>query len=172
MSVFTMNPNQFSQSNLPGSLDLQSNPNPEVFTFRLNPATLATGGIGGGQPLKLIDLGALDAGTGLPICDVTASILDTLIGVAVTSSKQAEIPPGQPVQVAGAGAVVWMLSSGAVSRDTPVYADPANPGSVASVAAHTAQVFGVTLDKATAAGQLIRVRIVTNGTKYSGVSSS
>ena len=173
MSISPMqNANQFGQQQIPGMLDARSNPDSNVLTCRFNPNSAITAGIPGGQPLKLVDLGAGDAGTGLPVVDVATGILDTIIGFSVTSPRFGLTPPGQPVQVATDGTVMWLMSSGALTRGQTVYADPANPGAVISTVAKTAYVAGFAMDKATAANQLIRVMILASGTKYSGVSSS
>lgn len=170
-----LNMNQFAQTNFTGQLDLQTNPNVNVFTARLNPSSSATvgsvAGVAAGTPVKLVDLGAGDQ-NGVPEVDVTTVLTDYLLGVVISSTKDGIVPPGNTLQVASVGAVVWMNSAGALSRGFAVIADYATPGNVMAVTGKTGTVFGVTLDKATGANQLIRIAVLSNGSKFGGTVSS
>lgn len=173
----TFNSNQFNQAHAIGDLDLQSNPNPQILTARLNPSSSNTvgsvAGVEAGQAVKLVDLSTSDvAGGQVPVVDVGAALTDALLGVVVNGTKQGIVPPGQTLQVAGQGAVIWMAADGALNRGVAVLFDTAKPGYVQATTAKTGKVLGVTLDKATAADQLIRVQLIVNGTAYTGSVSS
>ncbi len=168
-----LNMNQFAQTRFAGQLDLQSNPNPGVLTCRLNPSSLATyegsSGVPAGTPVKLIDLGTAD-NNGVPIVDIAAADSDIIIGVVVSSTKDGIFAPGQIIQVALQGAVMVMSAKTTMNRNQAVVADYSTPGQVI-VPATGYYIFGVTLDKAVSALDLVRVLITANGTKYSGVST-
>jgi hypothetical protein len=164
------NPNQFAQSALPGSLDLQSNPNPEVVTCRLNPSSTYTTGIPGAVPLKLVDLGGSDT-DGVPIVDVADALTDQSFGVSVLSTKVGLTLPGDTVQVAANGAIVRMVSTAAINRGLQVITNATVGGKVQTIVGKTGKVLGLTLDKATAADQVIRIKILCDGTTLRSVSS-
>lgn len=166
----TQNANQFNQAALPGSLDLQSNPNPEVITCRLNPSSSYTTGIPGAVPLKLVDLGGSDT-DGVPIVDVADALTDSTYGVSVISTKVGLTLPGDTIQVARNGAVVRMGAKAAINRGLQVITDASVGGLVQTIVGKTGKVLGLTLDKATAANQLIRVQILCDGTALRSVSS-
>lgn len=164
------NANQFNQSAMPGTLDYQSNPNPEIHSFRLNPSSSYTTGIPGGVPLKLVDLGSSDS-NGVPIVDVADALTDITIGVSVTSPKVGLTLPGEIIQCAGFGAVIRLGAKAAINRGLQVITDASVGGLVQTIVAKTGKVLGLTLDKATAANQLIRVQILCDGTSFRSVSS-
>ena len=164
------NANQFNMSAMPGSLDLQSNPNPEILTCRFNPASTYTGGIPGAVPLKLVDLGATDY-NGPPIVDVADALTDQTIGVSVLSTKVGMTLPGETIQVAGNGAIVRMQAKAAINRGLQVITDASVGGMVQTIVAKTGKVLGLTMDKATASNQIIRIKILCDGTTLRSVSS-
>jgi hypothetical protein len=165
----SQNANQFNQAALPGSLDLQSNPNPEVITCRLNPSSSYTTGIPGAVPLKLVDLGGSDT-DGVPIVDVADALTDPTYGVSVINTKGLTLP-GNQIQVARNGAIVRMGAKAAINRGLRVITDASVGGLVQTIVAKTGNVLGLTLDKATANNQLIRVQILCDGTSLRSVSS-
>jgi len=167
-SAVSLNVNQFKPTTLPGQLDLSLNPTPNVYTCRINPAS-ATTGVKAGQGLKLADLSTSDV-NGVPIVDVQAADTDVILGCRVFDVKNGLVTKGNVVQVAGEGAVVWLYGKTTMNRGTAVALDTAIPGGV--IALTTGKyVFGVLLDKVVTAGDLVRVKITANGTKYSGVST-
>jgi hypothetical protein len=164
------NPNQFNMSAMPGSLDLQSNPNPEIMTCRLNPGSTYTDGIPGAIPLKLVDLGSTDT-DGVPVVDVADALTDQTIGVSVLSTKIGLTLPGDTIQVACQGAIVRMQAKAAINRGLQVITDAAVGGMVQTIVGKTGKVLGLTMDKATASNQIIRIKILCDGTTLRSVSS-
>jgi len=169
----TQNANQFNQAALPGSLDLQSNPNPEVLTCRLNPAAISAypNGIPGAVPVKLADLGGADT-DGVPYVDVADALADTPFGVSISNTKQGYTKPGDVLQVAMVGAIIRMGAKAAINRGLTVVTDTSVGGLVQTSVGKTGKILALTMDKATASNQLIRVKIIANGTTFAGSVSS
>lgn len=151
----SLNMNQFSQNKIVGQIDLQTNPNPAIYSERIDPDS-AGADIVSGTGVKLVDGGANDPG-GVPLIDERALDTDAIEGVIVQSTQQGKFQPEDIVEVAGKGAVVIMEASAAVLRGASVALVLATPGQV--VTRTTETILGVSLDKATALGDLIRVRI-------------
>lgn len=151
--------NQFKPTAIPGQLDLVTNPNPFVFSVRYNPADTATNTLVPGEGVVLKDLGASDA-AGLPIVAKRTADTEACYGVKIFNTKQASSPVGAVVEVAGAGAIIYMTCSGAITRGSRVSLLVATPASVATLAAHYAE-FGIALDKG-ANGDVIRVQITAS----------
>ena len=171
MAAPTINQNQFKQQNLPGMLDLQSNPNPGTFIARFNASSSVTAGIQAGQPLKLVDLSTTDP-NGVPIVDVATADTDYIVGVAVFNTKLGKVLPGGTVVVAGLGSIIWMQVKAAANRGIAVAADSSVPGQVLALTTGK-YVFGQLLDKAAlgSGNDICRVRVTCTGLKYSGVST-
>lgn len=150
------NLNQFSQNAEVGELDLVANGNASVFTVKLNPA-YAGGGMVPGEGVKLVDLAGSDIDGINPIVGVRALDADAIFGVKVSNTKKNTADAGDIIQVAGAGAVMWMNAGAAIARGANVDLVLATPGNVVTAAGAT--VLGVCLDKATAADQLVRILI-------------
>ena len=169
MAETQLNSNQFKQTSVVGELDLTTNPNPSILNCRFNPSSSQTAGIIPGTGVKLVDLGSGDQ-NGVPEVDVLTADTQIAFGVTAINRKTATVPLGGIVGVAIQGAVIRMLSSAAINRGVPVSLVSATPGSVKALTSGN-YVAGLTLDKATGSGQLIRVLLTMNGTKYSGVST-
>lgn len=168
MALPQFNTNQFRQGVYPGQLDLSLNPTPNVFTCRINPGSSTAGVLAGGG-LKLSDLSTADV-NGVPIVDVQTADTDIILGCRVFDVKNGTVTKGNIVQVAGAGAVVWLQGKTTMNRGAGVALDTTIPGGV--IALTTGKyVFGILLDKVITAGDMVRVLITANGTKYSGVST-
>lgn len=154
-TVFNMN--QFSQSKAVGQLDLHVGRNPSVFSMRIDPDSSATtADLVPGAGVVLTDGGANDPG-GIPIVDERSTATSDIFGVILYNSKINEYEPGDAVEVAASGSVVTMEASAAIVRGASVALVLAAPGEV--VTRTTETILGVALDKATADGDLIRVRI-------------
>lgn len=156
----TQNMNQFKQTASVGMLDLQTNPNPAVMTVRHNSEATSTNTIVPGEGVKLVDLGADDPG-GVPFADKRAADSDGIKGVKILNPKQNAVPVGDVFEIAGQGAVIFMEASAAIARDALVALVIATAGQV--VTRTTEEVFGIAIDKAFAAGDLIRVEVTARG---------
>lgn len=145
--------NQFNQTNVIGSLDLVTNPNPGVFYCRYYHASDT---LQAGEGVILTDRGASDT-PGSPIVTQRAADANAIFGVNVFDPKDAEKSSGDRINVATSGAVIWMEASAAISRGASVALVLATPGQV--VTRTTETVLGTALDKASASGDLVRVLI-------------
>ncbi len=154
-----LNQNLFKQANVAGALDLTTNPNPDVFSMRFDPeAGAATLDVGEGCKLK--DLGGDDT-VGPPIVGERVSDVDEIFGVRVYTTKEGESDAGDMVEVAKAGAVVFMTAAAGILRGAEVSLVFGTAGRVQALG--TKAIFGQTLDKAAAAEDLIRVLITADG---------
>jgi len=149
------NTNQFSMSAKPGQVDLSVTSSENLFTCRYNPAATSTNRLVDGEGVLLKDIGADDS-KGPPIVDELAADTDTPFGIKVFTTKENNNVPGDIVQVATPGAVVFMKASGAVERGDVLSLIAATPGSV-KVQTNGASI-GVALDKA-ADTELVRVLV-------------
>lgn len=157
----TLNQNQFKQSRVLGEPDLTLNPTPNVYSVRFNPeATVDTDFLTPGEGVKLVDLAGNDV-NGVPIVDERAADADAIFGVKIFDTKNGSNDPSDIVQVAGKDAVIWMNAGAAIARGAKVALVLATPGNV--VTQTTEALFGLALDKATAADQLIRVQVKAEG---------
>lgn len=152
----SVNMNQFNKSALPGQIDLKSGGLDTTFTVKFNPESAGT--LVPGQGVKLVDLGATDY-NGVPIVDVLAADTDVPFGARVYDHKKGEADPGDIVQVTYKGCVQFMEAAGALNRGGGVALAVATPGQVQAVGVNAQ--YGITLDKASAAGDIIRVLVDT-----------
>ena len=151
------NMNQFVQTPVVGNLDLQTNPNPSVFTCRFVDASATTGTtLVPGEGTLLIDRGASDT-PGPPIVDERAADANAIFGVKIYTTESNESASGAIVQIAGSGAVIFMNAGAAIARGASVALVLATPGNVVTQTSET--VLGIALDKASAANDIIRVLI-------------
>ena len=152
----SQNMNQFKQTPVVGSVDLQTNANPAMFTCRFKDVSAGGATLVPGEGVKLVDLGASDF-VGPPIVDERATT-DVIFGVKLFTTKENTAEDGDIVQIAGDGAVVFMNAGAAIVRGAKVELVDATPGNVIT-SAGTNRILGIALDKATAADQVIRVLV-------------
>lgn len=150
--------NQFKQSNAVGTVDLNTNPNPFIMTVQYQKG--GTGNLVPGEGVILDDLGASDY-NGVPQIDKRALDADAIEGVFIYDPKRAVAEPGTRITIAKRGAVVFMEASAAILRGAKVALVLASPGQVATQT--TEALFGKSLDKASTAGDMIRVEILADG---------
>ena len=151
--------NSFRQTQLVGQLDLTTNPNPAITPVTYNPS-----GVGGdiipGTGLILTDLGVADS-IGDPIVDVRAADADAIYGVLVFDTKGGTKEIGDRITVAKVGSIIVMNSNAAILRGAKVALVLATPGDVVTQGAEA--LFGIALDKASAADDLIRIEVKAQG---------
>lgn len=155
-----LNSNQFGMNPVVGQIDLRTNPNPAIFSFRYNQEATATDRIVAGEGVKLVDLAANDV-NGVPVVDKRTADADAIMGVRIFKNKKGESEPGDIFEVAGQGAVIYMNANAAIARGALVALVIATIGDV--VTRTTEEIFGIALDKATAADELIRVLLTARG---------
>lgn len=143
MAVDT-NINQFKLGKAVGDLDLSFFGGEARVSCRYNPEATSTDRLVAGESVILKDLGADDV-SGPPIIDKRGTELVTIFGTVVRSLKQKDFAPGDIVEIAVSGAVMWLKASGALARGAAVTPVLATPGSVKAVSTKTH--YGITLDK-------------------------
>lgn len=152
-----LNQNQFTKQGVVGSMDLSMGGISHALTLRIDPGSTAEDVVPG-TLVKLVDGGADDP-NGVPLVDVLGGDDEEATGVILYTPKQGKFQPGDIVQVAVEGDVVRMNAGAALARAVPVAGVNATAGNIQALGSN-AQL-GITLDKATAGDQLIRVKIKT-----------
>jgi len=142
------NQNQFKPTQLLGQQDLTVNNN--IITCRIYASSVATV-LTAGQAMKLVD----QAG-GVPVVDV-AAITDLPFGVIVHNTRKDTYVAGDYVDVAAEGSYIYLETSAAIARDASVQNAVAGP--LIATQTSTNSTLGIAVDKATAANQLIRIKI-------------
>jgi predicted RecA/RadA family phage recombinase len=155
-----LNLNQFQQGAIAGTLDLGSSDNDSIFRFRIDPDSTATD-LQVGKGVRLVDGGANDPND-VPLVDGVTVDTQAPVGVILYSTENNDdYSAGDVVTVATQGAVIRMQASGALNRGVRVALDADTPLFVQAVASNAA--FGILLDKATAANDIVRVKITAEG---------
>lgn len=155
----SVNLNQFSITPAVGDLDLAHSTGESVVSVRFGYEDTA-GDIEAGEGVKLSDLGANDT-PGAPIVAIRTTELEPIFGVKIRNTKKAKVTGGNVFEIAKFGAVVRFKAAGALARGAAVTLTLANIGEVKAVSTKTP--LGVTLDKATTAGDIVRVRLTCDG---------
>lgn len=155
----SVNLNQFSITPAVGDLDLAHSTGECVASVRFGYED-TTGDIEAGEGVMLSDLGANDT-PGAPIVAIRTSEIVPIFGVKIRNTKKAKVEGGDVFEIAKFGAVVRFKAAGALSRGAAVTLTLANIGEVKAVSTKTP--LGVTLDKATTAGDIVRVRLTCDG---------
>ena len=151
-NVFNMN--QFKKKDIVGVLDQNAGGLNTAFTVRIDPDS-AGSDIVAGTGLVFVDGGANDPLTGVPIVDIITDDTTILSGARIYDLEKGLAQPGDIVQMSFKGCVQKFEAAGALNRNVAVSLVNATPGTVKAVG--TDAQFGITLDKAAAAGDIIRV---------------
>jgi hypothetical protein len=149
------NQNQFTQTPMLGQLT--QDPQPNTLVCQINPAGTAV--YVAGQPVVLVDTAGAQF-----LVDVPAALTNgPVIGVICYSKQKNQYVPGDQVEVAARGNIIFLEASAAIARGTQVAATPTasltTDPTVATDTTNGHYILGAALGKATAANQLIRVQI-------------
>lgn len=144
--------NQFGMASIRGQLDLPYNVN----TRSVQIDESEEGELYAGSPVKIVN----SAG-GVPKVVACAANSDDCIGFINYNIKNSVFVAGMVCEISLAGNVMWMYSTTAIARGARVVLDLLNNGVAARNGSGGEDVVGWAYDKATAAGQLIRVNILT-----------
>jgi len=156
MAFITQAMNQFTQAAILGLVDMI--PTPSVVSAQINPGTSATT-IQVGDAVKLID-----GASGAILVDKCSGPTDgPVYGVIPYNARKNTYVANDIVEVACLDSYVYLRSSAAIARGAKVTTTASTTTTdplVTTVSVPASQyVTGVAIDKATAADQLIRVRI-------------
>lgn len=153
-------PNQFAQAAQLGMIDQRL----DYSTFPAQIDVSETGTLYAGAPVKLVD----SAG-GIPKVKLIEATTDLVFGYINYNQKNVSFIAGSPVELSLAGNVIYLYSVGAIGRGIRVVPSLITNGGVAAVSGSGAEnIVGWAYDKASAAGELIRVYLLTPNFLYDG----
>lgn len=153
MAGTTLNSNVLAQSPIVGMIDLRFPYNTISVIVDVSQATVMFPG----QAVKIVD-----NADGVPKVVAVSANSDEVVGFINFDTKSVSFQAGEPCEISMAGNVMYLLSTGAISRGVLCQLDISQVGGVAaSVGSSGADIVGWALDKAPAAGTLIRVHLRT-----------
>jgi len=156
MSNISQNQNSFAQTPMLGQLT--NDPQPQTFACQIDPASVAAV-INVGQAVKLKDI----AGPQIMVDVCTGPTDGPVLGVIAYNMRKNSYVPGDTVEVVGPGGVLVLASSAAFARGAQLAITPntvtTNDPTVANDVTAGHFIAGIALGKATAAGQLVKVKI-------------
>lgn len=145
----TLSQNQFSQSPYLGMIDMRF----PYDTVSVQIDSSAGSALIAGQAVKIVD----SAG-GVPKVIACTAATDEVFGFINFDIKSVNFPAGAMCEISQAGNFIYLYSTAAISRGVQVGIDLSTVGGVHAVAT-TENIVGWAYDKATNAGQLIRVKV-------------
>lgn len=145
------NINQFAPSSLLGMVDQKFNYN----TLAVQIDASETGTLVAGQAVKIYD----SAG-GIPKVVACSANSDEVLGFINYSIKDQSFVAGSKCEISQAGNVLYLISTTAIARGAQVTLDNVYVGGVASKNTGD-KIVGYALDKAAAAGTLVRIKLQT-----------
>lgn len=152
-SAPVLSPNQFAQSTYLGMIDLRFPYNSVSVQIDASQATA----LYSGSAVKIVD-----SANGIPKVVGCAANSDEVLGFINFDVKTVQFVAGSNAEISMAGNVMYLYATAAIARGVQVSLDLTTNGGVRSAAGHTGDdIVGWAYDKATAAGQLIRVFIKT-----------
>ncbi len=145
-------PNQFAQTEQLGMIDLRFDYNTVAVQIDAAQATP----LYAGAAVKMVD----SAG-GVPKVIGCAANADGVLGFINYDVKSVAFVAGSNAEISMAGNVIYLYATAAIARGVRVQLDLSTNGGVKALAADGASIVGWAYDKASAAGQLIRVFLLT-----------
>jgi hypothetical protein len=147
----TLNPNQFAQTQYLGVIDLRFDGD----TVSCQVASTQATALYPGQAVMLVD-----SADGIPKVIAVTADTDEVFGFINFDIKSVTFPAGTDCEVSLAGNVIYLYATAAVARGAQLMVDVSTVGGVKTATGGGTYV-GWAYDKATAAGQLIRVFVKT-----------
>lgn len=148
-----LSPNQFSQSQVVGLIDMKVGPT-NLVAAQVDQSVSTQ--IYPGQAVKIV---ANTTGGIMKVAPISAKS-DHVIGFAAFNIKDILYTAGENLEVAMWGTVIWCFATGAITQFAEVCVDPTYIGGVQATGS-TAVFVGWALDGASAAG-MIRVMLMPN----------
>jgi hypothetical protein len=149
----TLSQNVFAQSPVVGMLDM--NFNYDTISCQIDSSVNATL-LYQGQAVKIV----ANTKGGVPRVAPCTGISDNVLGFINFDIKSVSFAANAMVEVSSAGNVMFLYATGAITQGAQVCLDYLSTGGVQATG-NSATVVGFALDGASAAGQLIRVRLTT-----------
>ncbi len=148
-----LSPNQFAQTSYVGMIDMRFDYNTVAVQIDAAQATA----LYAGAAVKMVD-----SADGVPKVIGCAANSDEVLGFINFDIKTVSYVAGVGAEISMAGNVVYLYATAAIARGVQVSLDISTNGGVRGAAGHTGdRVVGWAYNKATAAGQLIRVFVLT-----------
>lgn len=148
-----LNPNQFAQTPLLGVIDMRYDYDTVAVQIDVSQVTPLTFG----AAVKMVD-----SADGVPKVVGCTADTDSVLGFINFDMKTVAFVAGSMAEISMAGNVLYLYATGAISRGVQVSLDVTTNGGVRSAAGNTGNtIVGWAFDKATTAGQLIRVFLKT-----------
>ena len=146
-------PNQFTQNNMVGIVDMRVGPT-NIISAIVDAS--ATAPIQPGQGVKVVS----STVGGPPKVVAISGKADPSIGFAIFNMKDVQYPIGTVLEVALWGTIIWCYATAAISSFAEVCLDPTYVGGVQPTG-NTATLMGTAIDGCSGPG-LIRVQLVPN----------
>lgn len=146
----SLNPNQFALQSYLGTIDLRF----DYDTISAQIDISQSGPLYAGSAVKIVD-----STDGAPKVIGIAANTDEVFGYINFDIKTIQYVAGSLCEISQAGNVIYLYATGAIPRGHQVQLDFANNGVAASVGSSGSNIVGYAFDKATAQGQLIRVKL-------------
>ncbi len=148
-----LSPNQFAQTSYVGMIDMRFDYN----TVSVQIASTQATALYAGAAVKMVD-----SADGVPKVVGCAAESDEVLGFINFDIKTVSYVAGVGAEISMAGNVLYLYATEAIARGVQVTLDLATNGGVRAAAGNTGDtIVGWAYDKATAAGQLIRVFVQT-----------
>lgn len=147
----TLSQNQFTESSFLGMVDQRFNYNTSEVEIDLS----QSGSLYPGQAVKIVD-----SADGIPKVIGCAANSDVVFGFINFDIKTQIYVAGDRAEISQSGNVIYLYATGAIARGAQVTLDLSTKGGVGQlVGSSGASIVGYAYDKASAAGQLIRVKV-------------
>lgn len=146
-----LNPNQFAQTPYVGTIDMRFDYDTISVMIDASQATA----LYAGSAVKMVD-----SADGVPKVVSCSANTDEVLGFINFDIKTVQFLAGAAAEISMSGNVIYLYATAAVARGAQLMVDLATQGGVIT-ATGGGKFIGWAFDKATAAGQLIRVKLVT-----------
>ena len=157
-----LNPNQFAQSQYLGTIDLRFDYDTVSAQIDVSQATP----LYAGAPVKLVPYSSPNAAP--KVVGITA-ITDEVFGFINFDIKTVQYVAGSLCELSLSGNVMYLYSTGAITQGSQVIPSISTMGGVAQVTGSSAgNIVGFAYDGASAAGQLIRIKLATPSFSFDG----
>lgn len=145
-------PNQFAQSTIVGMVDLPFSTD----TISVQIDASEAGSLLPGQAVKIVD-----SSGGVPKVIACSADTDEVFGFLNYNIKNAVFRAGMAAEISQAGNVMFLQASAAIARGAKVVSKVATAGGVGPISgAGGENIVGYALDKASAAGDIIRIKLL------------
>ncbi len=149
----SLNPNSFTQSTIVGMIDMR-------FPYNTMSVQIDVGQASALYPGAAVKM--VDSSGGVPKVEGCDAASDEVLGFINFDIKTIAFAAGDMCEISMAGNVVYLYATAAIARGVQVVLDLSTNGGVKAAAGETgSKIVGWALDKAAAAGALIRVVLKT-----------